>query len=525
MQKSIDDIQVTIPSRLEEAVEAGLKEVTRCHRKKLLVRAGASCGTFVVLVASLLVLGFANPAVAAQIPFIGGLFQQVAGNNKISIGNQNVGGYDVVEQIQAQDTTANGPCTLTVEEGYSDGKRLQLVLKLDTPEDFFERYDSIAADAYHAGITINGESGKMKLSPFSRNMGHWESFGEMVLPESQQTAEFLELTLSVNDLVAREKMDPQKQYSEENPIPTVALTDIFSIDFQVHVDTANEFSFSCEAEDNGAQIHGISGTPIETVISITKPFWGNVSSVPEDGTLGKPSLLTMDGKEVQMLYSDSMERGGYDYGAQDSKTSDLYFDGLPAGTKKVVLRFNKNDWERKEVLAEFIFDLEQQTVSPSTTYQEEGPLALSNPYRYESVQNGAPGEMKNGYALQHLYFGWEGEELRGSFNLQIPDPGLSSGYRFEVLDAYGVPLCSVSGELSENLDFNVREDQSEWRLQKYSPETDWIMPQGSQELSVSVILDPGTQVAMGSQITLRAYDLATDDLLFSENRVLDTVHY
>ena len=69
---------------------------------------------------------------------------------------------------------------------------------------------------------------------------------------------------------------------------------------------------------------------------------------------------------------------GRDGGAQ---TCTLYFDGVPAGTDQVVLRFYQNIQEG-EVLAEFTIDLSDQTAVPSTTYQDGGVLDLDGPFLY-----------------------------------------------------------------------------------------------------------------------------------------------
>lgn len=505
MQKDMN-----IPDELNLVVENSLRQVRRLHRGKMLRRAGTVCGSFVILIAAFLVFGYTNPVLASQIPLLGRLFSERAVNNKISVGNENVADYGVVEQISKTADSTVRDCSLIVEEGYCDSNRLQLVLRLDAPEEFKELYDTIEVDAA-GSLVLNGETAEYKISSFLLRDGEWLAFLEAKLPDEDLDTISVELTLG--EMNAIEKPKPGIVYSEENPIPRSGLEGTFNAGFEVKVDKSHEFGFECGAEDNGAEIYSVSGTPIQTVIKMHKPFWGETTPLPEDAAMGIPELLTMDGTKVQILYGDSRTEGGYDAMLREPQDAALYFDGLPAGTTQFVLRFHKDKYERKEVLAEFTVDIEKQTVTPSKTYEEEGALNIANPYAYDTLQNGSPGKEQNGMRVASVVFDhWEGA-YSGSVSIEMREGPLPErGYRVELLDSEENILvseeCTPDKVGVEGLDLNEMDygEGKVWRL--------------SLRKNIR-----GIEVPIGEAVTVRITDLSSGEIVLTDNRVMDCPSY
>ena len=76
MREKVNEIQISIPEELGARVGAALGEVRRLHRKRVLRRAGAVMGSFVAVVGVMLGMAAVNPAMASQIPLVGGLAGQ-----------------------------------------------------------------------------------------------------------------------------------------------------------------------------------------------------------------------------------------------------------------------------------------------------------------------------------------------------------------------------------------------------------------------------------------------------------------
>ena len=183
----------------------------------------------------------------------------------------------------------------------------------------------------------------------------------------------MEISVTLRDLTGREEHSGGPALAGGQAIPGE-----FEAQFTLTVDRDHQFSFTSDAQSNGAKVLAVSGTPTQTVITVEKPFWGLGDSIVESQTpaLGQPYLVLPDGTQLRYHITKSQELGGYDYRAQETQTADLYFDGLPAGVTQAVLRFY-GDSNQETVLAEFTIHVESQTVTPSATYEEEDLLELS----------------------------------------------------------------------------------------------------------------------------------------------------
>ena len=368
MKKNVQ--QIPISPQLETRVASALVQVQRIHRNALLRRAGGVLGSFVAVLGTLFTLAAVNPALASQIPLVGdwlgALFFEASEDSKTGTAGTFLETYEVLEEVNVTALTENSRWDLTFVQGYTDGRTVLLSLALDGPQEALDRWDSILVDGYglrDAAATVNGERAQVKgVNSFRQKEGKWVSTMEIQVPESQREAETLELSVTLKDLSGW----------AQGITGGEAIDGKFTGSFSLAVNRDHQFSFVCQAEQNGARVLAVSGGPAETVISVEKPFWGwgdgNVDTqVP---ALGYPVLVLPDGT---LLWDDarkSQELGGYDYKASETQTADLYFDGLPEGIAQVELRFyasSPNPYQDDagiSVLAAFTIDLEKQTVSP-----------------------------------------------------------------------------------------------------------------------------------------------------------------
>lgn len=356
MQSNLTEMKIQIPAALGERVEESLIEVKRIHRGKIIKRASAAFGGFAVAVGAFFLLGYTNPALAAQIPLLGRIFQQVNTDSK-TFGPANLDSYGVTISANTAAESTNENCGLTLISAYSDGNTAQLSFRLDLNGELQDRYAWI--DTQYGGassVLINGvRAEKMQMNFFEKTEGIWLSTMNITLPEEAKTADVLQLDLRLAGF------NGQFDNVQSEPIDGE-----FTLSYALPVDREHSRSFSGEAEDNGAKATAISITPTQLVISIVKPYWGELGSGgnltdPDVYPMGFPHLYTESGEEIRRNANATIDEGGYDMYARQEQTADLYFDAPPAGTKRLILRFEVGEGNQ-DALAEFTIDLENQTI-------------------------------------------------------------------------------------------------------------------------------------------------------------------
>ena len=362
--------QIPLSPQLEGRVDQALREVRRLHRGQVARRWGSALGSLVAVMGVLLGLAAFSPATAAKIPLIGqwlgGLFYEVNYDSKVGTTGAFVETYDALEDVNVSALTDSGAWELTFLQGYTDGKTVVLSLALDGPQEAMDRWDNILVEGYgltSAAATVNGEQAVVEgVNSFRQKEGTWISTMEIQVPESQWEAEALELSVTLKGLSGWAQGDTGGE----------AIDGEFAGSFTLAVDRSRQFSFVCQAEQNGAQVFAVSGGPLETVLSVEKPFWGWGDSNVETQIpgVGYPVLVLPDETFLWYDAGKSQEVGGYDYKAGETQTADLYFDGLPEGITQVELRFYEStpnpyqDASQIPILAAFAIDLEHHTVTP-----------------------------------------------------------------------------------------------------------------------------------------------------------------
>lgn len=401
MREKVNEIQISIPEELGARVGAALGEVRRLHRKRVLRRAGAVMGSFVAVVGVMLGMAAVNPAMASQIPLVGdwlgSLFYQANYDSKVGAGGAFVETYEAMEDVNV--SAASGEWQVTFGEGYTDGTSLVVSMELTGPQELLEQYRCVWVDPEGQTAAVNGETAQVEgVNAFVERDGKWTSTMTVQVPESQQEADSLQVDVTLTGLTgeiydeaaaeqaAQEQMDRLEWEANEetagtpypgegapDPLTYEAVGEGFTASFTLSVDREHTYSFTCQAEQNGAQVLAVSGTPTQTVITVEKPFWGLGDSIVETQVpaLGTPVLVLPDGTELPYNFDRSRDLGGYDYQATETQTAALYFDGLPQGVTQAELQFRQtephayNETPEETVLAAFTINLTNGTVVPS----------------------------------------------------------------------------------------------------------------------------------------------------------------
>ena len=326
----------------------------------------------------------AFPAFAESLPGLGKFFGALNGNFSTAASQKTAHGafldtYEV-QNVNVTATSTDGSTQLDVLEAFSDGEMLSFTLDVTLPQGLADKYAYIAPkdDAvYSLNGTATIPSSSIALN--SQENGHFTGVFTFPLPEALSDGDQVAVDISIPTLFG---YPYTKSYETKGEIEDIPGTD-FQTSFTVDVDTSGNLNATIDSGvDNGAQVQSIDSSPTRTLVTVSLPDWGNTD----------PRMYTMDGLDIRFNLAESNEQGGFqpwpDSGAQ---TCTLYFDGVPAGTNQVVLRFYKNIQEG-EVLAEFTIDLSNQTAVPSTTYQDGGVLDVNGPFMYYDISWAKEGE-------------------------------------------------------------------------------------------------------------------------------------
>lgn len=520
---------IPIPQELEDRMQQALGQVKTLHRRRMLRRAGTALGSVAVVLGATLTLAAANPALASQIPLVGNwlgsLFYQTQFNGKYSATGAFLDTYPVMEDLGAG--IQSGQWTVTVDQGYTDGNTIQLSLELTGPTQDLQGFDRVQVGDGGKGqgeALVNGESAQVTgVNSFQEREGRWTSTMTVQVPQSQSQAESLQVDLTLEGLVGEtDQEDPQQaaaqqqerlaqaasQEEELSPAPDgsvsrTQLTGELTTRFTLQVDRDHSFSFEGTGEDNGAQVLTVSGTPAQLVITVEKPYWGDVNpNIPEDGVQGYPVLELPDGTQMFPDMTRTLEEGGYDPYARETQQAALYFSGLPAGVGQVTLRFYENNQYQK-ALASFVVDVNARTATPAG---EEDPATSA--YQYEILEDKGAGETQNGFTVTRVVFDSASGVYGGGITLQVPEEWVGKDLYVGV-SGQGVDYWGSRCILAEGPDRG--QPNPAWQ---YDPAT------GAYTIREDA---PFFRAAVGETVTVVVEDPATGEILCSDTRVLDTV--
>lgn len=335
-----------------------------------------------------------NPAFAESLPLVGEAFRLYNGERKLGVGSY-VGTYDEIELVNApaEEENAQG-MGLTLNEAYSDGEFIHLSFTMgNVPEqvmdDLYYLYGDVTSQAN--GQTLADTA--LVLYPQGEVLS-----GTVAIPVEGEPADgtVLEVTYQVTGL-GRTFAGGGSQEELEGS---------FSGEAAVTVDTSHNQRYDAFASDSEVQINWVESTPSYTRINYTIPYWGTTHYT----LLGIPELYLEDGTPLRRSWEEGGESGfgEPDGPAQEAETvtHTAFFDGLPQGTEKVILRFYEDqipDWDPATrtapevyyvaddtmeitpytvgVLAEVTIDLATGEAVPSETYLEYGVSSVADTYQ------------------------------------------------------------------------------------------------------------------------------------------------
>ena len=335
-----------------------------------------------------------NPAFAESLPLVGEAFRLYNGERKLGVGSY-VGTYDEIELVNApaEEENAQG-MGLTLNEAYSDGEFIHLSFTMgNVPEQVMDDLFCLSGLVTSQANGTDLKEDMLTLHPQGEVLS-----GTVAIPVEGEPADgtVLEVTYQVTDLIRTFADGGSREELEGS----------FSGEAAVTVDTSHNQRYDAFTSDNVVQINWVESTPSYTRINYTIPYWGTTHYT----LLGIPELYLEDGTPLRRSWEEGGESGfGQPDGpAQEAETitHTAFFDGLPQGTEKVILRFFEDqipDWDPATrtapevyyvsddtmeitpytvgVLAEVTIDLATGEAVPSETYLEYGVSSAADTYR------------------------------------------------------------------------------------------------------------------------------------------------
>lgn len=415
-----------------------------------------------------------NPAFAESLPLVGEAFRLYNGERKLGVGSY-VGTYDEIELVNApaEEENAQG-MGLTLNEAYSDGEFIHLSFTMgNVPEQVMDDLFCLSGLVTSQANGTDLKEDMLTLHPQGEVLS-----GTVAIPVEGEPADgtVLEVTYQVTDLIRTFADGGSREELEGS----------FSGEASVTVDTSHNQRYDAFASDSEVQINWVESTPSYTRINYTIPYWGTTHYT----LLGIPELYLEDGTPLRRSWEEGGERGfgEPDGPAQEAETvtHTAFFDGLPQGTEKVILRFfeEQTDWDPATgtapevyyvaddtmeitpytvgVLAEVTIDLATGEAVPSETYLEYGVSSVADTYQdsFKSLYwfihvddtqaaelgqsdwaslTALPGLFQNGETLHTLEYNKASRELDVTFATDGSQP--TSDLTVTVADSQGNPLA------------------------------------------------------------------------------------
>ena len=415
-----------------------------------------------------------NPAFAESLPLVGEAFRLYNSENKLSVGSY-VGTYDEIELVNApaEEENAQG-MGLTLNEAYSDGEFIHLSFTMgNVPEQVMDDLFCLSGLVTSQANGTDLKEDMLTLHPQGEVLS-----GTVAIPVEGEPADgtVLEVTYQVTDLIRTFADGGSREELEGS----------FSGEASVTVDTSHNQRYDAFTSDNVVQINWVESTPSYTRINYTIPYWGTTHYT----LLGIPELYLEDGTPLRRSWEEGGDSGfGQPDGpAQEAETvtHTAFFDGLPQGTEKVILRFfeEQTDWDPATgtapevyyvaddtmeitpytvgVLAEVTIDLATGEAIPSETYLEYGVSSVADTYQdsFKSLYwfihvddtqaaelgqsdwaslTALPGLFQNGETLHTLEYDKASRELDVIFATDGSQP--TSDLTVTVADSQGNPLA------------------------------------------------------------------------------------
>ncbi len=470
--------------------------VRRHRHKGLWITATAAC----LCCGMLFGVNATFPAFAEGLPVVGRFFETV-NNGFSSIKDSKTAHGTFLNTYDVEDvnlTVENGDYSMKVMQAFSDGKNVGFTMDVTVPSEIWDRYEwlSVYKDIQ---LTVNDTPVETTFST-TLNRGetnHYVGAVSFALPNTAAEGEQLDISVFFPEITLPDKL------TKEGYI----YVDVdWNADFTVTVDTSGNKSFDATAEDNGMQILHVDSSPTQTIITTNVPDWFDELSI-------YPRLYTMYAQPLN--YSTPLTPR--EEGAQ---TATLTFDGAPSVTEQLVVRFY-DGYEETKVEAEFTIDLINQTVTPSTTYDDGGALDLNDPFHYKYLSCFISGEpsFENHFAVNSASYAKE----NNSWGIGLLT---DEAYKEVLVEAY-----TASGELigSTVSEYGTEYGQINWFWDENSPWWGGNNPDkvggGYPYYAYSVYLDceQAYMPAINETITLVVKDNTSGEELMRQDLTLDQI--
>lgn len=480
-----------------------------------------------------------NPAFAESLPLVGEAFRLYNGERKLGVGSY-VGTYDEIELVNApaEEENAQG-MGLTLNEAYSDGEFIHLSFTMgNVPEQVMDDLFCLSGLVTSQANGTDLKEDMLTLHPQGEVLS-----GTVAIPVEGEPADgtVLEVTYQVTDLIRTFADGGSREELEGS----------FSGEASVTVDTSHNQRYDAFTSDNVVQINWVESTPSYTRINYTIPYWGTTHYT----LLGIPELYLEDGTPLRRSWEEGGDSGfGQPDGpAQEAETvtHTAFFDGLPQGTEKVILRFFEDqiDWDPATgtapevyyvaddtmeitpytvgVLAEVTIDLTTGEAVPSETYLEYGVSSAADTYRdsfkslywfihvddTQAAELGQsdwaslvalPGLFQNGETLHTLEYDKASRELDVIFATDGSQP--TSDLTVTVADSQGNPLAV--GQLAAA----TAEHSSGETWDYYTWETSFTLEEGKELRMMDDVTVTLTDPNSGEQVYQRQLRLTNREI-------------
>lgn len=290
--------------------------------------------------------GLACPALAEELPLVGGVFAWLNSRDKAQLQSETLDEAAAPAGVpaQADDPAAAEPCPLTLESIYCDGLYLRLAVTLRDPEGRLDAYDTITSEhriLESAGELQNGEllldgerTGECpRIGPVLTRLDEATFAGDLLYrwPESaapgEHAAQLTLFTLGVDGVWGEDG------YTQQD-LPGGDRT----LSFTVSADTSANRIWEGEQSENGYTLLRVEAAPGETRVTLRCPENADAPTVQ----------LLADGAPLEQAFGQPQEGGSYSFD----------FAAAPAGSALSVRVVDKNHGDTR--LAEFGVEFAQE---------------------------------------------------------------------------------------------------------------------------------------------------------------------
>lgn len=282
---------VRIPDGLDDSVRAGLKEVRKLHREKLLPRISVGLGGVAMAALCFIVFGIANPSAASKVPIIGGMFAGMEGPTVPGGASHGVAGGDISEDeskdgsayiSEAQTVTESG-VTITAQVVKCDGLTATLELDItmengiggdivkmrDAMEQAYGQDNSLTKE--YADKALMRVSGKVQAGNSGDDLKEvlpmcWGSYlftSENIIGEQLSDNEFKgTVTLYLSDSIDRLATDEPINLKYDIYLLDATMASDNSISSWgegIQSDKKWSFDFTVEPDVHGLTVYGVEG--------------------------------------------------------------------------------------------------------------------------------------------------------------------------------------------------------------------------------------------------------------------------